>query len=421
MRSRIPRPGHRPRGRLLPSLMVVLLPLAGCSGKSVPPPPEPAAPPLPPAAASASPVAEPAATPEIAAPSLPPLPQPPPPIHDSHVHLTPVRPVVDLSLQIFARNGIDRFAVKSAGSVGSRRYLATLELADILGRRLAFFVNPDWTDHDSPGWGEREAARLEQAMQDGASGIKFFKALGLGVRDAQGRLWPADTPRLDPVWRKAGELGAIVALHIGDPRAFFQPPTPDNERYEELKRAPSWSFHGGDYPSWETLLAQQENLFARFPQTVFLGIHLAGAAEDLALVGRLLDTYPNLYVDTSARLGEIGRHPQEETRAFFLRYQDRILFGSDLIVSPDGLQLGSVSLDDRPPGLEEADRFYQDHRRFFETAARRIPHPTPSQGAWTIDGIGLPPEVLAKIYRTNAEKLIFAKRDAWWDGRHPRR
>ena len=236
--------------------------------------------------------------------------------------------------------------------------------------------------------------------------MKIFKALGLSVRTADGALVPVDDPRLDPIFTAAGELNMVMAMHTADPVAFFEPVTPENERWEELKEAPRWSFHGGDYPSHAELLAQRDRRIARHPGTTFLLIHLANYPEDLDYVDSLLDMYPNVYVDTSARVPEFGRHPADRVRAFFVKHQDRILFGSDFIVSFDGkMQLGSVS--ETPPGLQDALTFYQRHWQYFETEEAGIAHPTPIQGRWTVDAIALPPEVLRKLYHDNAQTLIW--------------
>ncbi|MCB9556391.1 MAG: amidohydrolase family protein [Deltaproteobacteria bacterium] len=340
--------------------------------------------------------------------SRPSAPARPPAIYDSHVHITPLPDTLNTALRIFSAVGVEKFAVKSAGSPGSPRFAATVQLADYLGERMAFFGNIDWEGIDEPGWAKREVAALEKIIAAGGSGIKIFKALGLGVRLKDGSLLKVDDPRLDPLWRRAGELGAIVAWHVADPVAFFKPIDKNNERYDELSLAPDWSFYGKDYPSHAQLLAARDRVIARFPKTIFLGIHLANHPEDLDYVDGLLSRYKNLYVDTSARVPEIGRHPPQKVREFFVRHQDRILFGTDLIVTPGGLQLGSVSL--KEPDFSDAVAFYQAHRNYFETSKRQIAHPTPIQGRWKVDAINLPPAVLSKFYRDNAERLIFAPR-----------
>ncbi len=329
-------------------------------------------------------------------------------IIDSHVHISPTQTGLGLALEVFERAGIDRFVVKSAGVVGSRKYQAHLAMQEMMGERMRLFVNLDWTGIDDPGFADREVARLRQAAKDGAIGVKVFKALGLAVRTADGKLLPADDPRLIPIFEACAELGLIFAWHIADPVAFFEPVTPANERYAELSIAESWSFFGKDYPSFQSLMEAQERVIARHPKTVFLLIHFGNNAEDLDYVDRLLDRYPNVYVDTSARVPELGRHNAEKLRALFIKQQDRILFGSDIIFGSRGqMQLGSVSPN--PPTPDDAEEFYARHWRFFETGLRQIEHPTPIQGDWKIDAIDLPMDVLEKIYVKNAEKLLFSK------------
>jgi predicted TIM-barrel fold metal-dependent hydrolase len=331
---------------------------------------------------------------------------------DSHVHLTPLPGPMRLALRMFAELNIEKFAVKSAGNPGTPRYAATLRWANRLGERMAFFTNVDWDGIDEPGWAKREADKVERAMKDGASGIKIFKALGLGVRLKDGKLLKVDDPRLDPIFERCAQTGAIVAWHVADPVAFFEKPDKNNERYAELSLAPDWSFYGKDYPSHAALLAARDRVIAKHPKTTFLGIHLANHPEKVSYVAKILDRFPNLYVDIAARLPEIGRHPVPTLKRFFTRYRRRVLFGTDLIITPRGMQLGSVAKGG-PPTYKDAITFYKIHRRFFETADRDFDHPTPIQGEWKINAVDLPLAVLKQIYYENADKLIFAKRRAY--------
>jgi predicted TIM-barrel fold metal-dependent hydrolase len=252
-----------------------------------------------------------------------------------------------------------------------------------------------------PSFGETEAARLRDAAARGARGLKVWKTLGLRARDPDGHLVAVDDSRLDPLWRAAAELGFPVVIHIADPIAFFEPLDPENERWEELHAHPDWHFwpvrpdddpDAPGVPGFDALLASFDRLVGRHPQTTFIGAHVGCAAEDLALVSRLLDAHPNLSVDIAARLGELGRQPYT-ARAFFLRHADRILFGADL--GPD-------------PAT------YAVHYRFLETFDESFDYgtdPLPAQGRWQIYGIGLPDDVLRKVYRDNAHRL-FAERPA---------
>ncbi len=330
-------------------------------------------------------------------------------IIDSHVHVVPTRTGLETALAVFDRAGIGQFAVKSAGFVGSPKYRATLAMSQVVGDRMRAFSNIDWRGVNAPDFGQRQAALLRKAKADGMVGIKIFKALGLGILDAKGKLLPIDAPRLDPIFETCGEQGLIVAWHVADPVAFFEPVTPENERYEELKMAPDWSFYGDQYPSHDELLAARDRVIKRHPKTIFLLIHLANYPENLDYVDKLLDENNNVYVDTSARVPEFGRHPPERVRSFFIKHQDRILFGSDFISGANGsMQLGSVS--ESEPTAKDADTFFERHWRYFETKQRNMEHPTPSQGNWKVHGIGLPKDVLQKLYVTNAKKLIFSGR-----------
>jgi predicted TIM-barrel fold metal-dependent hydrolase len=329
------------------------------------------------------------------------------PVIDSHTLIAPIDESIDTALALFKRVGVVKFCNKNGGFLGSRAFAATLQIKHRLKDQFAFFVNVSWNRVIESGWGENEADRFEREVGFGAKGIKFFKAMGLGARDADHKLIPIDDARFDPLMDRAAKLNAVVAIHVGDPKAFFEPPTPDNERYDELKLAPDWSFYGEDYPPLMELWKQTERLVTRHPATTFLFIHL-GLSEDLDYMEKLLDAHPNVFVDTAARIPEFGRHPVDKVRAFFLKFQDRILFGTDLSISPDHWQLGSVS--ETPVGIEEAVKFYQAHFRFFETDQKNIDHPTPIQGRWKVNAIHLPSDVLHKLYFANAERLIFARK-----------
>jgi len=329
------------------------------------------------------------------------------PVIDSHTLITPIDESIETALKLFQRVGVVKFCNKNGGFLGSRAFAATLQVKHRLKERFEFFVNVSWNRVVEPGWGEFEADRLQREVGFGAKGIKFFKAMGLGARDANEKLIAIDDPRFDPIMDQAAKLNVVVAIHFSDPNAFFEPPTPQNERYDELKLAPDWSFYGEDYPPLMELWKQTERLVSRHPSTTFLFIHL-GLSEDLDYMEKLLDAHPNVFVDTSARVPEFGRHPVDKVRAFFLKFQDRILFGTDLAISPDHWQLGSVS--ETPVGIEEAVKFYQAHFRFFETDLANIDHPTPIQGRWKVNAIHLPGDVLHKLYYANAEKLIFARK-----------
>ena len=324
-----------------------------------------------------------------------------PAVIDAHAHITPS------GLQhlpgIMKSNGIDVMVNLSGGS-NPRAFRVRQKMSEIVPGLLHFYT-PAWRERIQPGFGAREAAKLELSVSTfGYRGLKIAKALGLYLTDELGRRIPVDWPELDPLWAKAGELRVPVAIHTSDPKAFWEPPDPLNERFEELSVHPSWSFHGPEYPPREVLLDERDRVIERHPKTTFICVHMANSPEDLEVVDALLKRYPNVVVDISARVPEIGRHDPEAVRAFFIEHQDRILFGTDLGLSRRGLMLGSTGND--TPGLDDVKPFFDAHFEFLETRTRDLRHPTPVQGDWSIDGIGLPPEVLRKIYRDNALRVL---------------
>ncbi|MCG8586181.1 MAG: amidohydrolase [Pirellulales bacterium] len=273
--------------------------------------------------------------------------------------------------------------------------------------RFVIFANIDWRGDgkiddpaswacNQPGFARLVAAELAEAKESGASGLKLFKRFGLAYRNPDGTLIKVDDRRWDPIWEACGKLGLPVLIHTADPAAFFLPIDETNERWEELSRHPDWSFYGPQrpkkyahlkWPSRGDLLAARNRVIERHPKTNFIGAHLANNPEDLATVAKWFDRYPNLYADVTSRIAELGRQPYT-ARKFFIKYSDRILFGTD--------------------GPRVAARLLP-HWRFFETMDENFAYaenPFPPQGLWNIHGLGLPDDVLGKLYHENAARLI---------------
>jgi len=256
--------------------------------------------------------------------------------------------------------------------------------------RFLVFQQIDWSKINEPNFSELMVRQLDDSVRRGARGLKILKELGLGVRDSTGKLIAIDDPRLDPVWEECGRLGIPVFIHAGDPEAFFHPIDAHNERYEELIEHPDWSFYSPKYPSLPELLAQRDRMFAKHPHTTFVALHFGSWPENLDFVGQTLQTFPNVMIETGAREGELGRQPRR-TRELFMKYSDRIMLGTD-------------------EGASE--EMYRNYFRWFETEDEYFPYAQyPQQGRWMIYGLGLPDDVLEKVYHENAEKL-FAQFDA---------
>ena len=332
-------------------------------------------------------------------------------IIDLHQHVEGSEERLERWLRIMDRVGVGIGVNLSGGTVTAKPgELSAFEKTRALTERIApgravLHFNLDYSGWDEPDFTERAVRQVERARALGASGLKEYKRLGLFLRDGSGRLIRIDDPRLDVVWRRCGELGLPVSIHVADPRAFWLPYTQQNERWRELKDHRNWWF--GDpaqFPERTELLAALERVIMRHPGTTFVCVHFANNAEDLDWVDRQLAAHPNMYADLAARIPELGRHDPARVRDLFTRHQDRILFATDFQVY-ERLILGSSGDGERPTD-DEAVAFFEKEWRWLETRDRDWPHMTPIQGDWTISSIGLEPSILRKIYFDNARRLL---------------
>lgn len=255
--------------------------------------------------------------------------------------------------------------------------------------RFQIFGGVDWSKWQELGnlFPEWAAKRLHVQKERGAQGLKIWKPLGLHVKDQTGKLVNVDDERLSPIWETAGELDLPVMIHVADPVAFFDPIDETNERWEEIGAHPDWAFTSPPFPSFMEIMNGFFNLAKRHANTTFIGAHVGCHGENLGWVGRMLDECPNYYIDISARLGELGRQPYT-ARKFFIQYQDRILYGSDM-----GPDLSAYRL---------SYRFLETDDEYFNYNMGDVPQ----QGRWHVHGLYLPDEVLKKVYSGNARRLL---------------
>jgi predicted TIM-barrel fold metal-dependent hydrolase len=276
-----------------------------------------------------------------------------------------------------------RVMVNLSGSSGEELSRGLANLKGRYPRRFVVFANLDFTGIDDPSWGQRAATQLAADVVRGAQGLKIFKNFGMTVKDSRGERVHVDDARLDLVFEKCAELGIPVLIHTAEPASFFQPQDRFNERWLELKQFPGRARPPEAFPPWETLIAEQHRLFAKHPKTKFIDAHLGWMGGDLARLGRLLDALPNVYTEIGAVLAEIGRQPRF-ARDWFIRYQDRVLFGKD-IWAPEEYWVYFRA-------LETSDEYFDYYRK--------------RHAFWKMYGLALPDEVLKKLYYANALKIV---------------
>lgn len=249
--------------------------------------------------------------------------------------------------------------------------------------RIVTFTNIDFSEMGSDGWIENTLKELEADVSNGAQGLKIYKSLGMGVEDINNNRVAVDDVRLDPIWQKCGELGIPVLIHSADPFQFWQDHDAQNERWLELKEKPGRKRNPDTEPSFEQIIGEQHNVFRKHSNTIFINAHLGWMGNDLAKLGKLFDELPNVNTEIGAVLAELGRQPRN-AREFFIKYQDRIMFGKD--------SWNPEEYDVYFRVLETADEYFDYYRR--------------RHAFWKMYGLDLPDEVLKKLYYKNAIRII---------------
>jgi len=319
------------------------------------------------------------------------------PVFDSHIHIgnlqmshTPDElPDINATVKALKEAGI--FGVVNLKMFWGKQLEDHLKALAAHENFIRTFASVDVERFEEPNFPTYVDDLLKGFKAMGIQGLKFWKNIGCTIKDSTGKYLRVDEDKLRPIWEAAAKYDMLVLFHIADPKSFFTPVDEKNEFYESLIEHPDWSFYGEGRYSFDELMEQQDNLLTRNPNTTFVIPHFGSCAEDLTWVGAQLDKHPKMYIDISARVNLLGRQPYT-AREFFLKYQDRILFGTDF-----GFETG------------EAAEFYADHYRFLETHDeyfRPIRAWGWGQGRWNIYGIGLPDEVLKKLYSENAIKLL---------------
>lgn len=251
-------------------------------------------------------------------------------------------------------------------------------------KRFMVFTNPELKGVGSPGYGERAAKQVEEDVKAGAVGMKVYKSLGFsGIKDTDGKRVAVSDPRLDPIWAKCGELGIPVIIHTADPKSFWDPLDRYNERWLELKTHAGRKRGNNDPVPFDSLMKEQHAVFARHPKTKFINAHMGWYPNDLRKLDSLMTRFSNMYVEIGAVIAELGRQPRA-AKQFFVKWQDKILFGKDSWVPSEYATYFRV--------LETEDEYFPYHKKYH--------------AFWRMYGMGLPDEVLKKVYYKNAIKLI---------------
>ena len=249
--------------------------------------------------------------------------------------------------------------------------------------RFIVFANINFSGIGEDGWTEKAVKQLEEDVKNGANGLKIFKDLGFSVKDNKGNRVTVDDPRLDAIWAKAGQLKIPVLIHTADPKPFWDPVDEKNERWLEITTHPGRKRSATDPAPWETLIEEQHRMFKKHPETTYIAAHFGWYPNNLTRLGQLLDEMPHVNVEFGAVIAELGRQPRA-ARKFFEKYQDRILFGKDSWVPEEYATYFRV--------LETEDEYFPYHKKYH--------------AFWAMYGMGLPDNILKKVYYKNALRIV---------------
>lgn len=235
-----------------------------------------------------------------------------------------------------------------------------------------------------PGWADKAIAQLEADVKAGAIGIgEIGKGFGMDTRKPDGSRLRIDDPELDPLWDACARLKMVVFIHTAEPPEFYSPLDMHNERWLELSLFRDRRRYEPDQVKFDDLMQQRDNLFKKHPKTTFVAAHFAWCGQDLGKCGRLLDMYPNVNLEVGAVLYDFGRQPRG-AHDFFVKYQDRILFGKDAWAPEE----------------------YPYYWRVFETKDEYFDYYRNYHAFWKLYGMDLPDVVLKKLYFQNALRLL---------------
>jgi predicted TIM-barrel fold metal-dependent hydrolase len=315
------------------------------------------------------------------------------PVVDIHGHAFSLSSAEGVATIVRAMDALNLRVFVSADNSSGDRLIRTLQAINGTPSkdRVRVLAGIDFSNV-GPGWAERAVRQLEADIKAGAVGVgEISKALGLDIRKRDGRRLRVDDPELDPVWEALARLDVPAFIHTAEPQEFFQPLDYKNERWLELALFANRRNNGPTDPTFDQLMEERNTLFKKHPRTRFIAAHFGWHANDLKRAAAMLDAFPNVTVEVGAILYDLGRQPRA-AREFFLKYQDRILFGKDAFQPEE----------------------YPYYWRVFETADEYFDYYRDYHAFWKLYGMDLPDAVLKKVYFQNAVRVVNGLPQSGW-------
>jgi predicted TIM-barrel fold metal-dependent hydrolase len=267
------------------------------------------------------------------------------------------------------------------------------------GDLVRFAATFDLTRRQNPDYPHQVAVWLDSAFHSGAIMVKLWKEVGMSLKKPDGSFLMPDDPIFDPIYADLARQQRPLMTHMADPVDAWLPLDPRSPHYHYYLKNPEWHLYGkSGYPTLAEILAARDRVLERHPELIMVAAHLGSETHDLEQLAARFDRFPNLFADVAARTLELQRLPAETVRRFFIRFQDRLLYGTD----SDKYTAGRLPTPaERTAFAESMERMYRQEYRYYA-----------GQGEITIGKnkvacLHLPAAVLKKFYHQNARKLLF--------------
>ncbi|MFY0653568.1 MAG: amidohydrolase family protein [Cyclobacteriaceae bacterium] len=251
---------------------------------------------------------------------------------------------------------------------------------------------------DDPDFAQKAIEQLNQEIEAGARMVKVWKNFGMVTKDTEGNFIQIDDERLKPIWKFLISKGVPVMAHIAEPIQAWRPLDPKNPHYWYYSNHPEYhAYNIPEIPSYETIIAARDNWIESNPELQILCAHLGSMSHDVDMVAERLDKYPNISVELGARFGDLAMQNSEKLSAFFKKYKDRIMFGSDYNNSAQEETLTESKLKEEQSSLEE--RYDILWKYLSSTDSMEVRRQQTK-------GLGLSKEILKKVYYQNTANFL---------------
>ena len=268
--------------------------------------------------------------------------------------------------------------------------------------RFYFASTFDLTRGNEAGYSEEVKAWLDETFKAGAVMTKIWKEVGMQLKNPAGEYLMPDDPLFDPIYAHLAERRKPLLAHLADPINAWLPLAPESVHYRYYSNHPEWYVYGRKgFPSHDQILAARDHILEKHPDLIVIGAHCGSMAHHVDEIVKRFDRYPNFYIDVAARTASLARQPSEKVRDFFIKYQDRIMYGVDLPPCRYPRE-GTISEEERMKYTENAEQTYRhDYQYYAETG-------TVNFSSKDVECLALPRPVLEKFYHKNAQRLMLA-------------